>query len=299
VEQGVRLNAPRPAAAAIAGRPGVRAAALYLPALLLVAAFLLAPVLLLLRFSVDVYDPSTLMKGLFSAENYVKLFSDPFYTGVLVFTMQIAALSTAICLLLGYPVAYFISRSASEKLRSLLIILTVLPLLMGNAVRAAAWMVVMSSSGLINGLLLAIGIVDEPLKILYTPTAVVIGLVSVLMPFAIITLQSVLDGISPSLEEAGRSLGYSPLRTLVAVVLPLSIPGIIAAGAICFCLAMNAYATPVLIGGPSVQMMGPLVFQQISKVGNWPFGSALAWTLMAVTLTLTVLSTWYLNRKYF
>jgi putative spermidine/putrescine transport system permease protein len=120
-----------------------------------------------------------------------------------------------------------------------------------------------------------------------------------MVSFAIITLQSVLDSIPPSLEEAGRSLGYSPLRTLVSVVLPLSIPGIVAAGAICFCLAMNAYATPVLIGGPSVHMMGPLVFQQISKVGNWPFGSSLAWVLMAVTLTLTILSTWYLNRKYF
>ena len=277
----------------------MRAAALVGPALLLVAAFLLAPLVLILRFSLDVYDPTQLMKGVFSIENYVKLFRDPFYTGVLVFTAQIAALSTFICLLLGYPVAYFISRSPSEKLRSVLIILVVLPLLMGNAVRSAAWMVVMGSSGLINGLLLAIGAVNEPLKILYTPTAVVIGLVSVLMPFAIITLQSVLDSIPPSLEEAGRSLGYSPMRTMISVVLPLSIPGIVAAGAICFCLAMNAYATPVLIGGPSVHMMGPLVFQQISKVGNWPFGSALAWVLMAVTLTLTVLSTWYLNRKYF
>ncbi len=278
---------------------GLRSAALVGPALLLVAAFLLAPLVLILRFSLDVYDPTQLMKGVFSIENYVKLFRDPFYTGVLVFTAQIAGLSTVICLLLGYPVAYFISRSPSEKLRSVLIILVVLPLLMGNAVRSAAWMVVMGSSGLINGLLLAIGVISEPLKILYTPTAVVIGLVSVLMPFAIITLQSVLDSIPPSLEEAGRSLGYSPLRTLVSVVLPLSIPGIVAAGAICFCLAMNAYATPVLIGGPSVHMMGPLVFQQIAKVGNWPFGSALAWVLMAVTLTLTVLSTWYLNRKYF
>lgn len=277
----------------------LRAGALVIPALLLVSAFLLAPLALILRFSLDVYDPSQLMKGVFSVENYVKLIRDPFYTGVLVFTAQIAALSTAICLALGYPVAYFISRCPSEKLRSLLIILTVLPLLMGNAVRSAAWMVVMGSKGLINGFLMAVGLVDEPVKILYTTTAVVIGLVSVLLPFAVITLQSVIDSIPASLEEAGRSLGYSPARTMLAVVMPLSIPGIVAAGAICFCLAMNAYATPVLIGGPSVHMMGPLVYQQIAKIANWPFGSALAWTLMAVTLTLTVVSTWYLHRKYF
>ncbi|MEP7262585.1 MAG: ABC transporter permease [Usitatibacter sp.] len=282
-----------------AGNRGLRAGALVFPALLLVAVFLLAPLGLILRFSLDVYDPSTLMKGVFALDNYVKLLKDDFYTGVLVFTAQIAALSTVICLALGYPVAYFISRSRSEKMRSILIILTVLPLLMGNAVRSAAWMVVMGSNGMINGLLLALGVIDEPIKILYTPTAVVVGLVSVLMPFAIITLQSVLDSIPVSLEEAGRSLGYSPMRTMWAVVMPLSIPGIVAAGAICFCLAMNAYATPVLIGGPSVHMMGPLVFQQISKVGNWPFGSALAWVLMTVTLVMTIVSATYLNRKYF
>ena len=276
-----------------------RAAALAIPALLLVALVLVGPLLLLLRFSVDVYDPSTLMKGVFSLENYVKLFKDDFYTDVLLFTAKVSALSTVICLLLGYPVAYFISRSPSEKLRSLLIIATVLPLLMGNAVRSAAWMVVMGGNGLVNGFLLAIGAVHEPVKILYTPTAVVIGLVSVLMPFAIITLQAVLDSIPPSLEEAGRSLGYSPMRTMISVVLPLSIPGIVAAGAICFCLAMNAYATPVLIGGPSVHMMGPLVFQQIAKVGNWPFGASLAWVLMAVTLVTTIISATYLSRKYF
>ncbi len=277
----------------------LKAGALVIPALLLVSAVLLAPLALILRFSLDLYDPAQLMQGVFSIDNYIKAFSDPFYRGVLGFTARIAALSTAICMLLGYPVAYFISRSPSERLRSLLIILAVLPLLMGNAVRSAAWMVVMSSNGLINGLLLGVGIVDEPVKILYTPMAVVIGLVSVLLPFAIITLQSVIDSIPTSLEEAGRSLGYSPLRTMIAVVVPISLPGIVAAAAICFCLAMNAYATPVLIGGPSVHMMGPLVYQQIAKVANWPFGSALAWVLMAVTLVLTVVSTTYLSRKYF
>lgn len=272
---------------------------LVLPALLLVAAFLLAPLALVLRYSLDVYDPASLMKGVFSAENYVKLVQDPFYLRVLVFTAEIAALSTLICLVLGYPVAYFISRSPSEKLRSFLIIITVLPLLMGNAVRAAAWMVIMGTKGLANALMVATGIISEPIKILYTPTAVVIGLVSVLLPFTIITLQSVLDSIPASLEEAGRSLGFSPFHTMFSVVMPLSLPGMLAAGAICFCLAMNAYATPVLIGGPSVHMMGPLVYQQISKVTNWPFGSALACVLMAVTLTMTVISTTVLSRRYF
>jgi putative spermidine/putrescine transport system permease protein len=112
-------------------------------------------------------------------------------------------------------------------------------------------------------------------------------------------MQSVIDSIPKSLEEAGQSLGYSPFRTVLSVVLPLAMPGVVAAAAICFALGMNAYATPVLIGGPKMQMMGPLVYEQIAKVSNWPFGSTLACILMAATVVLTVISTSYLTRRYF
>ena len=273
--------------------------ALVLPALVLVAAFLLAPLGLILRYSLDKYDPIKLMLGVFSFENYVQAVADPFYRNVLATTAKISALSTVIVMLLAFPVAYCISRVESQRVRGWLIILTVLPLLLGNAVRSAAWMIVMGTKGVANALMINVGLISEPIKILYTPTAVVIALVSVLLPFAILTLQSVMDSIPTSLEEAGQSLGHSPLRTVFEVVLPLSTPGVVAAAAICFALAMNAYATPVLIGGPTMQMMGPVVYGQIAKANNWPFGSTLACILMAVTLVLTVLSTRFLGRKYF
>ncbi|HMN79531.1 MAG TPA: ABC transporter permease [Burkholderiaceae bacterium] len=278
---------------------GLRGGALVIPALLLVAAFLLAPLGLILRFSFDRFDPIKLMLGVFSPANYVQAFADPYYLGVLGITARIAALSTVIVMLMAFPVAYFISRVQSQRLRGWLIILTVLPLLLGNAVRSAAWMLVMGTKGVANSVMIGVGLIDEPLKILYTPTAVVIALVSVLLPFAIITLQSVMDSIPASLEEAGQSLGHSPLRTVGNVVLPLAMPGVIAAAAICFALAMNAYATPVLIGGPTMKMMGPVVYEQIAKANNWPFGSTLACLLMAVTLLLTVVSTRMLRRRYF
>jgi putative spermidine/putrescine transport system permease protein len=285
--------------AALLDRRMPSGAALVLPALFLVAAFLLAPLALIFRYSLDVYDPAKLMLGVFSAKNYLQAVVDPFYQQVLWTTAKIAGLSTVIVMLLSFPVAYYISRMPSERMRSVLIILTVLPLLLGNAVRSAAWMVVMGTKGVANALMLSVGLIAEPMKILYTPTAVVIALVSVLLPFAIITLQSVMDSIPTSLEEAGQSLGHSPLRTVLNVVLPLSMPGVVAAGAICFALAMNAYATPVLIGGPKMQMMGPVVYEQIVKVSNWPFGSTLACMLMLVTLVLTVVSTRFLSRRYF
>ena len=271
--------------------------ALVAPAFLLVAAFLLAPLALILRYSVDRYDPIKLMLGVLTPENYLKAVADPFYQGVLGTTAWVAALSTAIVMLLAFPVAYCISRLESQRLRSWLIILTVLPLLLGNAVRSAAWMLMMGTKGVANAVLVGIGLIPEPIKILYTPTAVVIALVSVLLPFAIITLQSVMDAIPASLEEAGQSLGHSPLRTVFEVVLPLAMPGVVAAAAICFALAMNAYATPVLIGGPTMHMMGPSVYEQISKANNWPLGSTLACILVGVTMALTVLSGRLLARR--
>jgi len=310
--EGAAVIESAPGASRPSGRPAARAkpvaakerphwggASLVLPALFLVLAFLFAPMALIFRYSLDLYDVNTLMKGVFSAANYVKAFTDPFYKGVLWQTFQMSALSTVVVMLLAYPVAYYISRLRSEKFRGILIILTVLPLLLGNAVRSAAWMVVMGTKGVANELMIWMGFIHEPVKILYTPTAVAIGLVSVLLPFAIITLQSVMDAIPESLEEAAQSLGHSPLRTMWGVVLPLSMPGVVAAAAICFALAMNAYATPVLIGGPSIQMMGPVVYEQIAKVSDWPFGSTLATLLMLSTGALTILSTMFLNRKYF
>lgn len=293
-------DADAPAAPAPPRRGGLFArgsTALVLPALLLVGAFLLAPLALIVRYSVDLYDPAKLMQGVFSVDNYVKAFADPFYQNVLGLTAKIAGLSTAIVVVLAFPVAYCISRTRSEKRRSLLIILTVLPLLLGNAVRSAAWMVVMGTKGVANSVILALGLSAEPVAILYTPAAVVVALVSVLLPFAIITLQSVLDAIPDSLEEAARSLGASPLRAVLSAVLPLATPGLVAAGAICFALAMNAYATPVLIGGPKMQMMGPIVYEQIAKVSNWPFGSTLACLLMAATALLTIVATRFLHRR--
>lgn len=285
-------------ASGVARRPRATSA-LVVPALLLVALFLLAPLALIVRYSFDLYDPAKLMLGVFSIDNYVRAFADPFYQKVLGVTARIAGLSTVIVVLLAFPAAYCISRTRSEKRRSWLIILTVLPLLLGNAVRSAAWMVVMGTKGVANTVLIALGLTAQPIAILYTPTAVVIALVSVLLPFAIITMQSVLDAIPTSIEEAAMSLGQSPLRAVFSVVLPLSMPGLIAAAAICFALAMNAYATPVLIGGPSMQMMGPVVYEQIAKVQNWPFGSTLACMLMLTTVLLTIVSTRFLSRKYF
>lgn len=271
---------------------------LMLPAMLLIVIFLLGPLALIVRYSLDAYDPLELMKGIFTFETYARVFTDSFYQGVLANTAKIAAVSTLFTLLFAFPVAYFISRMQSVRMRNVMMILVVLPLLLGNAARTAAWMLIMGTKGVANSVLLATGWVEEPLTILYTPTAVAVALVSVLLPIAIITLLSVMDAIPQSLEEAAQALGCSPLGTIGKVVLPLAMPGVISAAAISFALAMNSYATPTLIGGPKLHMMGPHVYSQIAKVSNWPTGSALACILMVTTVLLTVASTRILGRKY-
>ena len=266
--------------------------ALTLPAALVVVAVLGLPMVLLFRYSLNQYDRYDM-----TLSNYASIFGDAFFRNVLLRTIYVAAISTAITLVLAFPVAYFIAR-APARWKSLLVICVVFPLLVGNLVRAAGWMAVMGNRGFLNQMLLELGAIGEPLEILYTPTAVVIGIVAVVLPFMILTLQSVLENIDPSLEEAAGNLGARPFTTFRRVILPLALPGVIAGTALVFILCMNAYATPVLLGGPRFHVMGPQVYQQIVGQSNWPFGGALAFILMGTTLVLTVLSTTFIQRRY-
>jgi putative spermidine/putrescine transport system permease protein len=133
---------------------------------------------------------------------------------------------------------------------------------------------------------------------MYTPTAVIVGITAVNLPFMVLTLQSVLEGIDAVLEEAALGLGAGPARTFLRVTLPLALPGVVAGSILVFILGMNAYATPVLLGGPRFQMMAPLVYDYIAKQANWPFGSVLAFVLMGATLILTVGSNFLVQRRY-
>jgi putative spermidine/putrescine transport system permease protein len=172
----------------------------------------------------------------------------------------------------------------------------ILPLFVGNAVRAAGWMVAFGQKGIINTIL-AVTLGAAPVEIMYTPMAVVIGILSVNLPYVVLTLQSVLEGIDRAAEEAALSLGATPFEAWRLVTLPLAIPGVLAAGVLCFILTMNAYATPVLLGGPRFQMMAPVVAGEILQQANWPFGATLSFVLMIVTLALTAAANLIVGRS--
>lgn len=275
---------------------GLTAATLLAPSALAVLAVLIGPLVLLFRYSLNQFDPMALMVETWSLDNYIKFFSDQFYRDVLFRTIYIGVVSTFVCLILGFLPAYFIARTRSVKMKSILIIVVILPLLMGNPVRVAGWLVLLGDRGVINSALMTSGLTAEPLSLLYTDLAVMIGTISVQLPFMIITLQSVIESINPSLEEAALGLGASHWRMFYRVLLPLSTPGIVVGTVLCFMMGMNAYATPVLIGGPTFHMMAPKVYEQITKANNWPFGSAISVILMVTTLVLTLFSSWLVAR---
>jgi putative spermidine/putrescine transport system permease protein len=276
---------------------GLTAAALLAPATIFVALCLLAPLFLLFRYSLNDFVPAKkLMVEALTPANYVRFFTDPYYTTILWTTVRIAVTVTAACLVLGFPLAYVMARTQS-RFKHLLIIATVLPLFVGNAVRAAGWMVVFGNKGFVNATLMGIGLIDRPLEIMFTEKAVVIGIVAVNLPFMVLSLQSVIESIDRSVEEAAYSLGAPPGTMFRRVLWPLALPGILAGTILTFILAMNAYATPFLLGGPLFKMMAPLVYNQFTQQGNWPFGAAIAFVLMSVTLCLTVAANLLVHRR--
>ena len=271
--------------------------ALAFPASLVVLVIIMVPLAMMLRYSFNQYDPVQMMKAGFTLENYVKFFSDAYYRAVFRDTFLVAAACTLLALVLGFPVAYFLARTRTRH-KSLLIILLVFPLLVGNVVRAAGWMVVLGNAGFVNAVLVHLGIIAQPLKLLYTPTAVVIGTTAVVMPYMILTLQSVLEGVDFSVEEAARNLGAGSMTAFWRIILPIVLPGVGAGTMLVFILCMNAYATPVLLGGSGITMMAPALYQQIARASNWPFGAALAGILIVATLTMALASNWLIHRRY-
>ncbi len=278
------------------GGSRLSASALIGPATVFVMLGMIVPLLILLRYSLNQYDPRELMIETFSLENYVKFFSDDYYWDVFLTTVRVATSCTLLCLLLGFPLAYVLARTQS-RFKSLFIMLVVLPLFVGNAVRAAGWMSLFGSRGFLSVSLQWLGLADEPVEVMFTETAVIVGIISVNLPFMVLTLQSVIESISRSVEEAAFSLGAGPWAMFQRVLWPLALPGIIAGVILTFILAMNAYATPVLLGGPKFNMMAPLVFDQM-RLGNWPFGAAVSFILMITTLVLTALSSYWMGKRY-
>lgn len=260
---------------------------LLIPTLLVLLVFFAYPLAILARYSFYKAEPGGVMLPAWLIENYRRFLLDTFYLRILWTTLKLGFWVTLICLVLGYPLAYSLARTRSRRMRALGITILLIPLMTSVVVRTYGWMILLPSSGLINRLLLALGVVREPVRLMFTEVGVVVALSEVLLPFMVLSISPVLQSIDPFLEQASQSLGAGPLATLWRIVLPLSMPGVAAGSIVVFVLSISAFATPSLIGGSTFLVMSQFVYSQILSLFNWPFGAAVAIILLILVLVLS------------
>lgn len=272
-------------------------ALLVLPACLLLVGLLVGPMVLMFRISFNQFSPTQMMIETLSVENYARAAADPYYQEVILMTLGTALLSTASTLIIAFPVAYWLGRLQS-RWKSLVVIATLFPLFVGNVVRSGGWMALFTREGVVNTMLLRAHVIGEPLTLIYTPKTVVLGIISVVLPYMILTLAAVIESIPRDLEDAAANLGASSLQQFLRVIAPLSAPGIAAGSILVFVSCMNTYATAVLLGGPRFKMMAPAIFDQFVRGNNWPMGATLAFMLLALTISFTILGSLAFARRY-
>ncbi len=228
--------------------------------------------------------------------NYMLLFEDPLYRTALLNSVEIAAISTLLALIIGYPMAYAIAR-APQAWRLPLLMLIILPFWTSFLIRVYAWIGILKNNGLINNTLMSLGLIDQPLEILYTPTAIYIGIIYSYLPFVILPLYATLIRLDDSLLEAAADLGCRPWKQFLTITLPLSMPGIIAAAMLVFIPVMGEFVIPDLLGGPNALMIGKLMWTEFFNNKDWPLASALAAVLLVLLIIPFVLWRHYEQRQ--
>jgi putative spermidine/putrescine transport system permease protein len=253
---------------------------LVLPTLVFLGCFLLAPYVNMLVMSFRNPSTTSVFAPGYTIGNYARALTDPFYLAVLAKTIGFGVMTTAICAAIGYPVAYHLARTNS-RLKGVLYAAILSPLLVGVVVRCYGWIILLANNGLINNAVKKSGLFPHGLPLMYNAFGVGVGLVHVFLPFMILPILSAIQSIDPALEDAARSLGASRSRTMLRVVIPLSLPGIQAGSILVFVLTISAYVIPVLLGALKFKIMPTLVIQFLIDAFLWPFGAALAFILAA------------------
>ena len=249
--------------------------------------FFLVPILLVLIYSFYGFANGQMIRE-FTLDNYIRAFETDIYRQVLFKSLRYGFITSLVCLLVAYPVAYALARSTYKR-KELLFLLLIIPFWTSIVVRTFAWKIMLGSNGFVNFSLRELGLIDLPIRFLYTETAVIVGLVHVFLPFMIRPLYAVLEKMDPVLEEAAQDLGAGRLRTFLRVTLPLSLPGISTGCLLVFLLTVGSYLTPDILGGPGELMISNVIRAEYYVTFNWPFGGALATIFLALTLLVILL----------
>jgi ABC-type spermidine/putrescine transport system permease subunit I len=252
------------------------------PYALFLLVLLLVPFANIAMYSLHPYSPTKVLLPELTLENYRKIF-DLYYFRLFGRTLRLGLITTAVCVVLGYPLAYSLAR-ARPRLQALGLFLLIMPLMVSAVIRVFGWIVILGRKGLVNQTLLALGL--EPVKVLYTETAVIIGLVNIFLPFMVLPIMASIERIPPSLEEAAQNLGANWYRMFRRVILPLSLPGLISGCLLVYSLSISAFVTPALMGNARERMAGQQIYDEVLVSFNWPGASSLSLTLVMVTAVL-------------
>lgn len=242
--------------------------------------FVLIPNLMILVLSILTRDESQFYRWDYTWENYQRLF-DPVYLQVFIHSLWMAVVTTLLCLLLAYPFAYFVAQ-APKRWRNLLLLLVIIPFWTNSLIRTYAIKVILGTKGLLNTVLLELGLIETPLRLLYTETAVILGLTYLLLPFMILPLFAVLEKIDPNLNEAAADLGANAWKRFWRITVPLSLPGIIAGSLMVLLPALGMFYISDILGGAKNLVVGNIIKSQFLDARDWPFGSAASVTLTVV-----------------
>ncbi|MEO3386396.1 ABC transporter permease [Mesorhizobium sp. CAU 1741] len=270
-------------------RPGERAWTRYLILGLPTAYFIALvafPLFVLGRMSFSVPERGRVFGDGFSFGNYAEIFANPLFLETLGVTVRIGIIVSLCALAIGFPLALFIWR-AKGWVRSLVIFITIAPILISVVVRSYGWIVLLSNRGLVNSTLMYFGVIERPIRLIFNETGIVIGMTHVLLPFMVLSIMSTLQSIDRSLEDAASTLGARPLRVNLEIILPLALPGIVSGMILVFILSVGSFITPVLLGGQMVMTLPILALQQFQTTFNWALGSAIATMLLVAVLLIT------------
>lgn len=248
---------------------------LVVPGLVILFVFMVLPLLKIIL--------PTFFSGGYPLGSYIDFFTDDYYMKILLRTVKISLITTLLCMIAGVPTAYFISR-CKKQFRGILLAISIFPLMTNSVIRSFAWINILGSNGTINMLLKNIGLIDKPLKLLYTEFAITVGSIYLFLPLMIVTVSGVMENIEEDMMEAAESLGANRFVAFMKVVFPMSLPGIIVGGILVFTGTLTAYTTPQLLGGNKNLMMATLIYQKAMSVGDWQSASIIAFIMIVITV---------------
>jgi len=265
------------------------------PLLLLLLLAFVAPVLLMVPLSLHPYEPGTGISAGWTLANYTSIATDEYYREVVVRTLVLGFGVTAICLLMGYPLAYYIA-NAGPKMRLALTMLVIFPMLLNLVVRSFGWIALLANRGLVNNLLMDVGLIERPIKMMFNLFGLLVGMSHIFLPFMVLMLVPAIQAISKDVQAAAYTLAASRLRVFWSITLPMSAPGILSGSILVFVLTISALVTPRMLGGPTYKVMATLIYDDFLQTLDWPAGAAMSFALTALTLLVIGLSSRVLKR---